>query len=112
MKNTVFGNKKRPVLTIVMDGVGYTPNKTGNAVAAADTPTLDMLWEKYPHVLLKAHGTAVGLPSDDDMGNSEVGHNAIGSGQVFAQGAQSLFLRQSQAAKCLIPQHGRNSSQT
>ena len=46
MKNTVFGNKKRPVLTIVMDGVGYTPNKTGNAVAAADTPTLDMLWEK------------------------------------------------------------------
>ena len=88
MKNTVFGNKKRPVLTIVMDGVGYTPNKTGNAVAAADTPTLDMLWEKYPHVLLKAHGTAVGLPSDDDMGNSEVGHNALGAGQVFAQGAK------------------------
>lgn len=88
MKNTVFGNKKRPVLTIVMDGVGYTPNKTGNAVASADTPTLDMLWEKYPHVLLKAHGTAVGLPSDDDMGNSEVGHNALGAGQVFAQGAK------------------------
>ena len=88
MKNTVFGNKKRPVLTIVMDGVGYTPNKTGNAIASADTPTLDMLWEKYPHVLLKAHGTAVGLPSDDDMGNSEVGHNALGAGQVFAQGAK------------------------
>ena len=50
--------------------------------------TLDMLWAKYPHVKLKAHGTAVGLPSDDDMGNSEVGHNALGAGQVFAQGAK------------------------
>ncbi len=62
MKNTVFGNEKRPVLTIVMDGVGYTPNKVGNAVAAADTPTLDMLWEKYPHVLVKsAYSFTIGL---------------------------------------------------
>ena len=43
---------------------------------------------KYPMVSLKAHGVAVGLPSDDDMGNSEVGHNALGAGQVFAQGAK------------------------
>ena len=42
----------------------------------------------YPTLAIKAHGTAVGLPSDDDMGNSEVGHNALGSGQVFAQGAK------------------------
>jgi 2,3-bisphosphoglycerate-independent phosphoglycerate mutase len=35
---------------------------------------------------VKAHGTAVGLPSDDDMGNSEVGHNALGAGRIFAQG--------------------------
>ena len=77
-----------PVLTSVMDGVGVAPDNAANAVAAADTPTLDMLWAKYPHVKLKAHGTAVGLPSDDDMGNSEVGHNALGAGQVFAQGAK------------------------
>ena len=79
---------KGPVLTIVMDGVGIAPESVGNAVTAAYTPTLDMLMAKYPWVKLKAHGTAVGLPGDDDMGNSEVGHNALGSGQVFAQGAK------------------------
>ncbi|MBQ0125867.1 MAG: 2,3-bisphosphoglycerate-independent phosphoglycerate mutase [Clostridiales bacterium] len=62
--------------------------KDGDAVSKAYTPTLDMLMKKYPWVKLKAHGTAVGLPSDDDMGNSEVGHNALGSGQVFSQGAK------------------------
>ena len=77
-----------PVLTIVMDGVGIAPEGPGNAVKAAYTPTLDRLLATYPTVALKAHGTAVGLPSDDDMGNSEVGHNALGSGQVFAQGAK------------------------
>ena len=77
-----------PVLTIVMDGVGFAGDNDGNAVKRAYTPTLDMLLAKYPVVSLKAHGTAVGLPSDDDMGNSEVGHNALGSGQVFAQGAK------------------------
>ena len=77
-----------PVLTIVMDGVGLAPDTVSNAVATAYTPTLDMLMKNYPMVSLKAHGTAVGLPSDDDMGNSEVGHNALGAGQVFAQGAK------------------------
>ena len=77
-----------PVLTIVMDGVGIAPECEGNAVSRAYTPTLDSIMAKYPMVSLKAHGTAVGLPSDDDMGNSEVGHNALGSGQVFAQGAK------------------------
>ena len=79
---------KGPVLTIVMDGVGIAPESVGNAVTSAYTPTLDMLMAKYPWVKLKAHGTAVGLPEDYDMGNSEVGHNALGSGQVFAQGAK------------------------
>lgn len=79
---------KGPVLTIVMDGVGLAPEGEGNAVKRAYTPTLDALMKKYPTLKLKAHGTAVGLPSDDDMGNSEVGHNALGSGQVFAQGAK------------------------
>ena len=83
-----FDGVKGPVLTVVMDGVGLAPDTISNAVAGAYTPTLDMLMAKYPMVTLKAHGTAVGLPSDDDMGNSEVGHNALGSGQVFAQGAK------------------------
>jgi len=78
----------RPVLTIVMDGVGIAPETEANAVRLARTPNLDRIMANYPMVELKAHGTAVGLPSDDDMGNSEVGHNALGSGQVFAQGAK------------------------
>ncbi len=79
---------KGPVLTIVMDGVGLAPDTVSNAVTGAYTPNLDALMKNYPMVSLKAHGTAVGLPSDDDMGNSEVGHNALGAGQVFAQGAK------------------------
>ena len=88
LKKAAFRGVEGPVLTIVMDGVGLAPANEANAVAAANTPTLDMLMEKYPMVRLKAHGTAVGLPTDDDMGNSEVGHNALGAGQVFAQGAK------------------------
>ncbi len=87
-KSSKFSGVKGPLLTIVMDGVGLTADNGGNAVAAANTPTLDRLMRDYPTVPLKAHGTAVGLPSDDDMGNSEVGHNALGAGQVFAQGAK------------------------
>ncbi len=87
-KSTKFDGVKGPVLTVVMDGVGLAPDSVANAVSSAYTPTLDMLMAKYPTVSLKAHGTAVGLPSDDDMGNSEVGHNALGAGQVFAQGAK------------------------
>ena len=83
-----FNGVQGPVLTIVMDGVGIAPDTVSNAVATAYTPTLDMLMATYPMVSLKAHGTAVGLPSDDDMGNSEIGHNALGAGQVFAQGAK------------------------
>ena len=87
-KLSKFDGVQGPVLTIVMDGVGLAPDTISNAVAGAYTPTLDMLMANYPMVSLKAHGTAVGLPSDDDMGNSEVGHNALGAGQVFAQGAK------------------------
>ena len=87
VKNAGFAGV-RPVLTIVMDGVGLAPAGEANAVAQARTPNLDKLLANYPMIKLRAHGTAVGLPSDDDMGNSEVGHNALGSGQVFAQGAK------------------------
>lgn len=87
-KSAKFEGVQGPVVTIVMDGVGLAPVRPGNAVAAAYTPTLDRLMCNYPMLRLKAHGTAVGLPSDEDMGNSEVGHNALGAGQVFAQGAK------------------------
>lgn len=80
--------EKRPVILVVMDGVGISDNKVGNAVAMAYKPTLDELWKTCPHTELRAHGLAVGLPTDGDMGNSEVGHNAIGSGQIYAQGAK------------------------
>lgn len=82
-----FQGIKGPVVVVVMDGVGITPNLVGNAVANANAPTLTRLMKSYPFITLKAHGTAVGMPSDEDMGNSEVGHNALGSGQVFEQGA-------------------------
>ena len=88
LKKSAFEGVKGPVVTIVMDGVGVAPEGPGNAVKLANTPTLDFLMKYYPLRTLKAHGTAVGLPSDEDMGNSEVGHNALGSGQVFAQGAK------------------------
>ena len=77
---------KKPVLLVVMDGVGFSQTGLGDAVTLANTPTLDHLLATYPNVKLKAHGSAVGLPSDDDMGNSEVGHNALGCGQIYSQG--------------------------
>src|SRR5690554_9894 len=79
---------ERPVVLLIMDGVALNENEHGNAVKLAYTPTLDELYKTCSFIKLKAHGTAVGLPSDDDMGNSEVGHNAIGCGRVFAQGAK------------------------
>ncbi len=82
-----FSGYPGPVVTIVMDGYGISSNREGNAIALANKPVLDNLFANYPNTLLNAHGKAVGLPSDDDMGNSEVGHNAIGSGQIYEQGA-------------------------
>ena len=77
-----------PVVLIIMDGVGIKEIETGNAVEQAKKPILNSCLQNYPWQKLKAHGTAVGLPSDADMGNSEVGHNAIGAGQVYSQGAK------------------------
>lgn len=79
---------KKPILLVVMDGVGFSKTGIGDAVSMAYTPTLDYMLQTYPNVKLKAHGSAVGLPSDDDMGNSEVGHNALGCGQIYSQGAK------------------------
>ncbi len=77
-----------PIVVVVMDGVGVGPGDEGDAVALARTPVLDALRLRYPYRTLRAHGTAVGLPDDSDMGNSEVGHNALGAGRVFDQGAK------------------------
>jgi len=79
---------EKPIVLVIMDGVGKGDGGSGDAVVVANTPTLDHLLANCPHTYLKAHGTAVGLPSDDDMGNSEVGHNALGCGQVYSQGAK------------------------
>jgi 2,3-bisphosphoglycerate-independent phosphoglycerate mutase len=78
---------RRPVVLVIMDGVGYGKYTEGDAVADSKMYNLEAIKAKSPHTRLKAHGKAVGLPSDEDMGNSEVGHNAIGCGRVFNQGA-------------------------
>lgn len=70
-----------------MDGIGRGAGDEADAVAIASTPTLDRLWVPGVRAELCAHGKSVGLPSDDDMGNSEVGHNALGAGKIYAQGA-------------------------
>ncbi len=88
LQNNGFAPRPGPVLVVVMDGVGLGAEDEGNAVHLARTPVLSRLWTTGSFVRLKAHGTAVGLPSDGDMGNSEVGHNALGAGRVFAQGAK------------------------
>jgi 2,3-bisphosphoglycerate-independent phosphoglycerate mutase len=77
-----------PVVFVVMDGVGIGKRDESDGVWLAYTPVLDELFKERLYTQLKAHGTAVGMPSDDDMGNSEVGHNALGAGRVFAQGAK------------------------
>lgn len=86
-KNPAWKGRRGPVVLVIMDGVGYGKYKEGDAVADSKMYNLDAIKAKSPHTKLKAHGTAVGLPSDADMGNSEVGHNAIGCGRVFSQGA-------------------------
>jgi 2,3-bisphosphoglycerate-independent phosphoglycerate mutase len=83
-----FDRRKGPLVLIIMDGMGIGPNDEGNAFFLARTPVLDKLMQTCPYTTLKAHGTAVGLPSDADMGNSEVGHNALGAGRIFDQGAK------------------------
>ena len=78
------------VLLVILDGVGHSVKSAeyGNAVARASLPVLSGLWNNYPTVDLLAHGKAVGMPSDEDMGNSEVGHNVLGCGRVYDQGAK------------------------
>lgn len=87
-KNSKWQGRRGPVVLVIMDGVGYGKYVEGDAVADAHMEALANFHKTCPVTKLKAHGTAVGLPSDEDMGNSEVGHNAIGCGRVFSQGAK------------------------
>src|SRR5882762_11349243 len=75
---------RRPVVLVVLDGWGYRPEREGNAIALANTPTWDRLWSRAPRTLLEASGLAVGLPAGQ-MGNSEVGHLNLGAGRVVMQ---------------------------
>jgi len=77
-----LNNTKGPLALIIIDGWGYSPAREGNAIELATTPFYDELINKYPHTLLEAHGSRVGLPAGV-MGNSEVGHLNIGSGRVI-----------------------------
>jgi 2,3-bisphosphoglycerate-independent phosphoglycerate mutase len=79
--------RRGPVVLIIMDGVGIGTGDRGDAFSRANTPVYDGLVRTCPHTRLKAHGLAGGLPSDDDMGNSEVGHTALGAGRIFSLGA-------------------------
>ena len=78
---------KRKVLLVIMDGVGCSDKSFGNAFKLAHTENFDYLKSQGLYTTLKAHGPFVGLPSDKDIGNSEVGHNTIGAGKIYPQGA-------------------------
>lgn len=86
-KLSVFKGRSGPLLLIIMDGVGIGKSVESNAVYMAKKPHLDQYFSSCLYTQLKAHGTAVGMPTDEDMGNSEVGHNALGAGRIFDQGA-------------------------
>ncbi|KAB2039483.1 hypothetical protein ERO13_D02G010600v2 [Gossypium hirsutum] len=86
--------KGKRIAVVVLDGWGeYKPDQY-NCIHVAQTPTMDSLKQGAPDRwrLIRAHGNAVGLPTEDDMGNSEVGHNALGAGRIFAQGAKLVDL--------------------
>ena len=75
---------KKQVALIVLDGWGYREEKKDNAIAQANKPVFDNLWNTYPHTLLEASGLKFGLP-DGQMGNSELGHMTIGAGRILYQ---------------------------
>jgi len=84
----------RPMVLLILDGWGYSDKPQFNAIAAANKPVWDNLWNNFPHTLIRTSGAAVGLPADQ-MGNSEVGHLNLGAGRVVYQ----EFTRVSRAIK-------------
>ena len=77
-------NKKVPHVLMILDGFGHREDDKDNAIAAADMPNLDKIYQQYPHGLISASGEDVGLP-DGQFGNSEVGHMNLGAGRVLYQ---------------------------
>lgn len=77
-------NKKVPHVLMILDGFGHREDDKDNAIAAANMPNLDKIYQKYPHGLISASGEDVGLP-DGQFGNSEVGHMNLGAGRVLYQ---------------------------
>ena len=90
--NSLWGKQsmlpKEKLLLVILDGVGHRASNIGNAVTGAPTPWIDYLAQHGLFTTLKAHGKWIGMPEQDDFGNSEVGHNTIGAGRVFDQGAK------------------------
>ena len=84
MTNASTAHASRPVLLCILDGWGYRPDPTDNAILLAKTPVWSRLLASSPHALLETSGLAVGLP-DGQMGNSEVGHMNLGAGRVVMQ---------------------------
>lgn len=76
--------EKKPSVLVILDGWGYSKKHAGNAVYKAAPPYFTTWWHRYPHTVLKASGSAVGLP-DHMMGNSAVGHLTIGAGHIVEQ---------------------------
>lgn len=74
----------KKVLLMILDGWGLGSDPGVSAIASANTPFIDSLFEKYSHSKLEASGLAVGLP-EGQMGNSEVGHMNLGAGRVVYQ---------------------------
>ncbi|MBU0743838.1 MAG: 2,3-bisphosphoglycerate-independent phosphoglycerate mutase [Gammaproteobacteria bacterium] len=81
----------RPIMLMILDGWGYSEKTEGNAIAAANKPNFDRLWQEYPHALLSASGLDVGLPRGQ-MGNSEVGHLHIGAARFVLQDLTKIDL--------------------
>ena len=79
-----LGTTQSPVVLAILDGWGHREDISDNAIKSASTPVMDSLWHAYPHTLISASGSDVGLP-DGQMGNSEVGHLTIGSGRIIQQ---------------------------
>src|SRR3989344_2988151 len=74
----------RPLVMLILDGYGISFIKEGNAIMAAKKPNIDRLMREYPMAVVGAGGEEVGLPWGE-MGNSETGHQNIGSGRIMYQ---------------------------
>jgi len=77
-----MATRPKPVILTVLDGWGFSPETTGNAIALARTPNYSEFLKKFPHTLVHTSGPFVGLP-EGQMGNSEVGHLNIGAGRII-----------------------------